>query len=609
MPITQGSFTIDATGTVTIGEGHSTGNQVAITIKNTGSAQSKVRVTIGVKCGNTPEGLLHASSARVVATYDAPVDPKGNLSATTSQPPDSRSWQTSSKGNVLNTDQMVTIKLAGFESNTPPGDAPLDIQVYVYNGSDWVRAAGTDSQSKLVITKKAEQKEKPAIHYFSVSPDFVLHAGQTPVELGFYATGFDSLVLFRNNQEVESWPSNQHPKNDDGSITGTFEDRPSITTAYRLEGKTKTEGEKVKNIKYRSVQVISPGWNQLSLPQGYPARLFVNSDFSGSGSGMARLYGIFLDGDFRDPRTNAALYSSATGVDDWRLEVGDIPKYRDDEGVWSMATSPGVAYKDKLWLIGGSCVNPDRASAEVWCYELDTQTREMRWVRKGTFPPAMQPRAGHACVVVPRQNRQGREVEELWVLGGVNNGVELGDVWKLEEDQTTWTRLQPSGNSWPARHMHAAVSFTPAPDRPTEVWLYGGNAENTLLTDIWGTSDGGSTWQTRTGISPPPGGPLGTTLVAYNISQAAINQRLFLGGTFLDPTGSSQPSNRSSSVIFEWQWRNKVWEARPVPDGWQRFEGSRFYMQAVSFNTFLFVWSLHTAIKAPTLPKLNILIS
>jgi hypothetical protein len=110
------------------------------------------------------------------------------------------------------------------------------------------------------------------------------------------------------------------------------------------------------------------------------------------------------------------------------------------------------------------------------------------------------------------------------------------------------------------------------------------------------------------GIFPQPGAPLGATLVAYNVTEAATTQRLFLGGTFLDPAGPGETSNRSSSVIYEWQWRNQIWEARPVQDGWERFEGSPFYMQAIAFNSFLFVWSLHTAITASRLPKLNILI-
>jgi hypothetical protein len=607
-PLNQDAFTIDATGTVKIGENQAGGNQILITITNTGARQPKVRVTVNVKCGATPEALLDTKSAKVSASYANLTDNTTDSLSATSSSADSRSWQISSRGVAVDSGKKLTIKLSGFESNTPPGNAVVDVVVQIFKDNVWSPPADTvpEANRTLRVSKVAEQHAEPKIHYFTLNPDYVLHAGQTPIALNFYATGFDRLVLFRNNQEVENWPSNDHPKHVDGSIAGTFTDRPSISSTYRLEGKywkPATPDTEERRTVYRAVQVISPGWNQIALPQGYPARLFVNMDFSGSD--MARIYGLFIDGAGK-----TALYSSATGVDDWRPEPGEVPEYTDDDGIRrSLAMSPGVAYKGKLWLIGGSCVNPDSSSSVVWCYELDGQTPERRWRRKANFPPEMQPRAGHACVVVPRQNRDGKIVEDLWVFGGVNNGVELGDVWRMaDEDGNKWVRIQPGGTIWPSRHMHAAVSFTPAPDRSTEVWMYGGNREDVFQTDLWSSSDGGKTWKRCMGIFPQPGAPLGATLVAYNVGEAATTQRLFLAGTFLDPAGPGETSNRSSSAIYEWQWRNQIWEARPVPDGWERFEGSPFYMQAIAYNSFLFVWSLHTAITASRLPKLNILI-
>jgi len=596
--ITQGSFKIELRakgtdknpGTVLIGEGKSSNNQLTITITNNDTVPRNVRVTVSVKCGNTVEALLAEKTAKVSATYPTPNNPSASLQPGPSTP-DSRSWQTSSRGVAVDVGKQLSIQLAGFESNTPPGNAVVDVLVQV-NGSPKL-----DDRSVLRILEVAKVADgEPAdseIYYFTVGPDYILHAGQTPVEINFYATKFDSVVLFRNNQEVETWPSNEHPAAEDRSITGTFSDKPSITSDYRLEGRNSTSttpGKKGTETLYRTVQVISPGWNQIALPQGYPARLFVTTDFSGSG--MKRLYGIFIDGD-----GNAALYSSATGVDDWRLEPGDVPQ--------EMAMSPGVSYKNKLWLIGGSCVDPRSPASEVWCYEVDNETNQGQWKKKPDFP--MTARMGHACVVFPRQTN-GKIVEELWVLGGFNNGEPFGDVWKLsDENGTSWTQLPASG-AWPARYMHAAASFTPASDQPTEVWIYGGKAKKVSQLDMWSTKDGGLTWKQRGDILPQPGAPFGAALVTFNASQAATGQRLFLGGTFLEPAAAAKP-NRTSSFIFEWQWSTEFWEARPVIDGWERFQGSRFYMQAIAFNSFLFVWSLHPDIDATSLPRLNILIS
>jgi hypothetical protein len=152
-------------------------------------------------------------------------------------------------------------------------------------------------------------------------------------------------------------------------VRGKFPEteKPSITSVYRLEGKYKQPANQteVRDALDRTVQVISPGWNRIALPQGSPVRLYVANDFSGSGSD--RLYAIFKHG-----RGTYALYSSATGVDAWRLEPGDVPQH--------MATSPGAYCKNKLWLIGGSSVDPDSLLNEVWCYEADQS-----WKRKGRF--------------------------------------------------------------------------------------------------------------------------------------------------------------------------------------------------------------------------------
>ena len=600
-PINQGTFTIDSTGsTLTIGEGHSSLNQIPIIVTNKGASQPKVRVTVTVKCGTTPEALLDATTARVVASasYGSTTD---NLSAVSSAA-DSRSWQTSSRGVPLDADKQLTIKLSGFESNTPPGDALVDVVVQIYKDGVWTPAqqAVPEANRTIRVTKKPSGKVTDLkIHYFTVNPDYVLHAGETPVTLSFYVTGFESLVLFRNNQEVENWPSNQHPKNADGSITGTFSDKPSITTAYRLEGRSKAADDKTEKVRHQNVQVISPGWNQIHLPQGYPARLFVNSDFNPT-QGKAqsdRLYGIFID-----KNGDAALYSSATGVDDWRLEPGDFPQ--------GMAMSPGVAYHNKLWLIGGSCVDPASPGSEVWCYQTVDQdssedSKVRNWVKQkmeGDFPARM----GHACVV-----SQG----QLWVLGGYSSPNALNDVWRINDDvkgKPKWESVATKCG-WQGRVNLAAASFKTVND-DQEIWIYGGSLkpQSGGLYDLWSTQNGKDWSKLSTTIVPDPGTPLGSTLVVYPQSVSAQNDegdRLFLLGSFLE-WAAGVPGTRGNRVFssqFEWHGLNLVWEETPVFNGWQQFRGENFYMQAVTFNGFLFVWSLQPGI-SHTL-KLNILVS
>lgn len=603
--ITQGSFELDPTGsTITIGEGHSSKNNLKITITNNGAAQATVRVTVRVKCGDTEEALLGAATDKVSSS--------DNLSALTTSPANSRSWQSLSKGVAVDASKQLSISLSGFDSNTPPGDAHIALLVQTFKDNVWSPQLKQNDVWSLVsecltVKKDAEKPTEPKIHYFSVTPDYILHAGQTPVAVSFYATGFERFTLYRNNQEVQNWPSNEHPKNPDGSITGEFLDQPSITTVYRLRGVYKVKEKEIEEVRYRNIQVISPGWNQIALPQGYPARLFVAQDFSGSG--VERLYGIFIDGT-----GHAALYSSATGVDDWRPEDGDVPQ--------QMATSPGVAYDNKLWLIGGSCVDPEKVGNEVWCYQRDEDSG--KWLNKldpsakdpdWSFPNEMGNRMGHVCVVFQ---------QELWVLGGYNqtNSCCYNDVWRLKKEDASAAKYKwefVNKNCFPNGRLNpAAVTFNNLEGK-NEVWIYGGSEkpQSGGLSDLWSTTNG-EVWSNRPSnefdykIMPDPGTPLGATLVAFPPSVSAETQtsdRLFLIGSFLegDDSGTEKKTgSRVSSFLFEWLARKGFWEARPVFNGWQQFRGSNFYMHAVAFNGFLFLWSLQQVIDST--PKLNILI-
>jgi hypothetical protein len=583
--IEKDDFTIDPKGSVVkIGDGHSADNKIELAITNTTNEASVVRVTVTVKYGNNPEALLGTHTAHVEATYNV----KGVMNdmykkSEDPETPETLLWETSSRGVQLGEKGVLSISLSRFESNTPPGDTV--IQVLVKTKCEEGREWSTNTAGIVTISKTAVLTDAPKIHYFTVSPDFILNAGQDEVKVDFYATGFKSLHLFRNNHQVKNGLNKELEIKQDGSIWGTFTEKPSITSVYRLEAKI-TDGndeDKTTDTRYRTVQVISPGWNQIALPQGYPARLFVNQDFNGEST--ERLYGIFIDNT-----GGAALYSSATGVDDWRPEPGKVPPH--------MAMSPGVAYANKLWLIGGSSVDLDNPGNEVWCYDNDDEVGERHWIQKDYKMPA---RAGHACVVGPcgKEGKVG-----VLVIGGSNNGDYCNDVWKLQGDKLV--KIDQKGPSTAvSRAGHAAVIFKPANDQATEVWIYGGKNQAYLF-DLWSSRDGGCTWEKKTGIDPAPGIPFGAAMMTDNTLQGATGQRLFLGGTFRD---HGEQSNRSSSFIFEWQWRNEVWETRPMIDGWERFEGSRFYMQGIAFNRFLFVWSLHTAIDSALPPKLNILIS
>jgi len=592
---------VENKNTVTIGEVDRSENKVEIKI--TSELVSMAKVAVELSYGHDEKDLLESKNTRVSVVYQLSGNEQTKkMSAVNNSPDGVRILNTGARPISLSGESLFS--LGNFLSNTPPGEAQINVSIQASTNSVW----SSPTCFTLPVTKKIPEGKTPAkIHYFTVEPDYVLHAGDTTVKLSFYTKGYERMVLFRNNEEVKVWRQSK-----DG-VRGTYEHKPSITSVYRLEGtytNPELPKENILDTQYRTVHVISPGWNQIALPQGSPVRLFVANDFGGSGAD--RLYGIF-----KDEVNYYRLYSSATGVDDWRLEEGDVPQ--------NMATSPGVYYKNKLWLVGGSSVDSAAVSDEVWRYERDAGTERNRWTNicdpkdqtpTWTFPAEMKARMGHACLVF--QN-------ELWVLGGYNNGRALNDVWRLKEDKGgfKWECVAEKC-AWPARLNHAAVTFRYVKygEMKNEVRLYGGNSapQSGALMDMWSTVDG-IRWEKIDdeaddedgAIVPSPGRPLGSALVTYPKIDSSGNNteldRFFLIGSYREfavGAANRKLGNRISSFLFERHEGVKFWEVNPVSNGWEQFYGNFFYMQAIAYNSFLFTWSLRS--NNDSTLKLNILV-
>jgi hypothetical protein len=622
-PLKPGDFTIsvDQGSPVRIGDDPDPKNRVVFKLQYNGSAAVYIRVTLTVSCGQAADG-----STLLAATTDRPTVTSKRLGKLTwSNDADRVSWKSGTGGEKVSVGDFLTIETSDFVCNTPAGTALVDVLVQTKNAlSDaWSPTSHTTLkiEKELVKAKTAE----PMVHYFMIDPQFVLHGGDTPVKLSFLATNCDTVTLYRNNQPVQhvltlgggippqtltAWDEKELGDAKTGPKVVSFVDRPSISTSYRIVAKGKGEFPPIERT--RTAQVAAVGWNRLALPQGYLTRLFVaelpgmdanNVERAGADNNKReaahreRLYGIFVD-----TKGNASLYSSSTGIDDWRLEEGHVPS--------GMETSPGVTFDNKLWLVGGSAMDGNRPGAEVHCYEQNPTTGRYAWTQKAGFPSKMQPRAGHACVVVPV--RVGKTtVKELWVIGGKNKRI-FDDTWKLKQDGSDWESF--GQKRYPGRWRHAAAVWSRknrAGELDAEVWIFGGSgrvdeaASEIEWTDIWASNDKGE-WSKRCGPEPGPGRPFAAALISTSATGERGDERLYLAGTFLQ---NAPNSNVSVSRLYEWQPDNKKWEAEEVGRGWDRFEGSEFYMHAVSFNRFLFLWSMHRTPEYQRAPRLNVLIS
>lgn len=581
---------LDKVSTVKIGESHKSTNIVNIKI-NVKTAETVVQtapviVTVKVNCGEEKSDLLASRDTYVKSTWGKDAQ-QTKMNSDSTQPKDKKVWNTGDRGISL----PASICLQDFTSNTPPGETEIVVCVRLAKDEDET----VQEEFQIKVTKELEASTEPSVRYFLVNPDYI--AGQKEVRANFLATDFDTVTLYRNNEQLQTWT-----KGSENAITGNFPDKPSITSIYRLEA-YKNDTKK-STILIRTVQVISAGWNQVALPQGSPVRLFVTDDFSTRSNEPdktlapgKKLYGIFKNDEGR-----YSLFSSATGVDAWLAEGSDVPQ--------SMAESPGVVYDNKLWLIGGSSVDPEAYGNKVWYYKNN------KWNEMAAKDKIFSERMGHACIVFPRIiNNQIQE--EIWVFGGYKGGKAFNDLWigKMEGNTLVWEPKNPTGGPWPQKRLNPAAATVRDADGPPRVWIFGGapdpQTEDNLY-DLWTTTDG-EIWQEEKkndmdgAIVPAPGRPIGCALVSCQVSGA--EDRLLLLGSFQEwATGQTKGGvgNRISSFIFEWLPGNKLWEVRPIFEGWQQFRGDNFYMQAVAFNNFLFVWSFMKEIK-PTL-KLNILV-
>ncbi|MBC8031866.1 MAG: hypothetical protein H7Z16_17420 [Pyrinomonadaceae bacterium] len=589
-----------------------TGNQFAIQITPAdpradewASGDIVVRLSIPYgrpeTAGNTL--LLPDKSARPKVEYRSPADSKDintiDLLSNDSlpRPPEtSVCWETDSSG--ISVDAGATMRIEVTRLSKMP-DGTATVLVGIRRTTD----DAFSEQSVAVIVPPDAGSGKPQLHYFVADKDYVLHENEEEVKLYFFTTGATAITLYKNNVRV--WPPHG------GSKNLFYLDKPGITSVYRLEarggtGNANDDREKLLKdgnlvVGSLTVQVAQAGWNRQPLQQGYPTVLTKALDFTSGGS--ERLYGVFVD-----PATGAiGLYSSETGFPPWRMESkgedfkeiqvvsGDLTFHLSD-----MSHSPGVASGGKLWLIGGSSVDPTKTSNEVWYYHKKSATNEGEWVRNnpGPFPARM----GH-CVVDFKS--------KLWVLGGSDGSNALNDVRSFDFRTNTWSG--PATARWPARCMFAAVA-TPVVNGVTgfekeKMWIYGGTKDPDIIvamTDLWSTTDG-VTWNQEKAfeLGPLPGQPSGATLF--------WDDGLHLAGSFKAKTkaGASQDDADAgaatlSAMVYSLYPDRFLWEANPVSWGWEQFGGNTFLMQSIVFNRFWFFWSLFQDIQTP--PKLNVFI-
>lgn len=365
--------------------------------------------------------------------------------------------------------QSLEVKLSNIISRTAPGQATVTFS----------SSFQLDKSVPLPITKSADNPD--IISFTSNPPEGTPNLPGENVTLTWltYKLPPCELIQLGSPTPLPPQKSVEDPK------TNTRQEEKTITCGSSVMTFTLTGKDGERRIKKTlQVNALSDGWKagtQNVLFQGdpgdpatesaeelvealkYPIQLQPTMLFNAKGSD---LYGVFQHG--YKGKKRALLFRTSNPFGTWRLVesgVQDQPGLHIPEG---HATSPGVCADNTLWLLGGSLVDPDNTSNEVWCFNLTSKQWECHTSAQWC------PRMGHAAL---------KFGNGIWIMGGRDEaGNALNDVWALDLKTHSWKQVVNGKEHWDPRCLFYPAVFK------NKIWLYGGAEEpfaENLFDDLW----------------------------------------------------------------------------------------------------------------------------
>jgi len=409
---------------------------------------------------------------------------------------------------LFNKDDVLTLTVSGVITKTAPGPAALSFE------SDLA-----DGPQPLTIDKMTDLPD--IISFYSIPPEGVNNLPRASVVLRWRTYELSNVQLTRIGYSV---PLAFDIDGDESTMTVTAGD---IDQQFRLSGYD--GARQVERI--LTVSALRSGWYTLSNiiregDPGYPvpateAEADMDDDIALEpalllNANDQHLYVIFKHTFEEEER--ALLFEAENPFGGWRFVPSSVP---DEDGFvpQGFGTSPGVYLDDKIWLIGGSQVDPDNTSNGIWCFDPKAGGA---WQRQ--LAPEWRKRMGHAVLLFDGK---------IWVLGGRDEaGNALNDVWTLDIRNGNRKWVHQTDAPW--RRPDGAVAgrclFAPAVF-DNKIWIYGGMKEpfsDVLYDDLY-LYQGGQ-WAKRdiTGILTGANDsrrPIASSLQAFK-------NQLFLFGTF-----------------------------------------------------------------------------
>jgi hypothetical protein len=373
---------------------------------------------------------------------------------------------------LFNKGDVLEIDLAAVVSKTAPGDADLEFD------TDF-----SSLQQDISISKVADKPD--IISFHSDPPEGVQNLPGENVTLKWRTYKLNNLEL---TQVGIADPLVCDFGQPEGARTITS---VSADMEFRLRG---YDGPRPVD-RTLSVRVLRNDWYDmrnviLEGDPGYPSRErdgedetprkgFVLEPTLLLNAGDQRLYGLFRH-EFQGNK-RALLFQTENPFGGWDFVQSSVP---DQEGFIpdGFSGSPGIYFNDKIWLMGGSQIDPGNTSNGIWCLDMKG---EGFWKK---LPDAVwSKRMGHT--VLEFNNA-------IWVMGGRDEGGNaLNDVWTFDAASGQWTSQGQA--AWPPRCL-----FSPAVYEK-QIWLYGGATEPfsaELYDDLYAYSSGRWDKKEMTGI-------------------------------------------------------------------------------------------------------------
>lgn len=457
------------TASLTIGDDYAKKNTIEFTIKLTGN--DKVWLTLQIPVGEN--GVLRQpedANAIVVAT-------PGNASSPLFVPDSSnttKEWRLGDydTGVQVSGSTELSVKISNILCLASAQPSEITIIGKTDSSPDEIKAV-------LKIEKAKPTEAANPILYFIAEPTYLIGSGD--VTLTWDVTG-DETVTLETLSGMQTMPPTPSSYPDNGL---------SKTWTYTLRA-----GNNQRQV---TVNVLTEGWHKL-----YPCgkNTFPSVIFDAAGRTADMLYAIFV----RDGTggREAVLCKSADGITGWQVIDEAVPD--------GMESSPGVQLGNRLWLIGGSAVDPARISNRICYYDLARPNEGWRDAVVTGFDDGA--RMGHACVIV--------DDNTIWMLGGLGKYGPLNDVWSLtigDSGETVTAEQLAKKADWSPRCMFSAVNFN------NMIWVCGGvsSPNGNPLGDLWGaTKSSNIAWEKR------PTGANGSVVAnAISTGAAACGDTLF----------------------------------------------------------------------------------